>query len=199
MSTHCGNSSSESLMNHYQYYKRCTICTSCYFLVHGGCCKILGIWNNILLSEPFWKLVFVLLWWFPTSYSSLWPAVFLGVSILATLVTSHIWLERLPFYRATNISTVGDIELSLLQSLVDWMINGHSTCLQKWRLFLRLLLAVSRFSPLWINKISVFTCSLLYKGLKGGYLLWWYGIHVSHMNFLDKLCNLIVILSCPSM
>ena len=33
---------------------------------HGGCCKIFGIWNNRLLGNPFWKLIWGGLGWVPT-------------------------------------------------------------------------------------------------------------------------------------
>ena len=133
------------------------------FLDPGGCCRIFGIWNNSLLSDSFWKLVFGLPGWVPTRSSSLWPAFFPGMSLFAALVKSHIWPGRWPSSRATNISTTDTLEVNLLQRLVDWLLSGHSLCLRKWRLDLILLFAGSRFSPLWINKIVVFTRSLLYK------------------------------------
>ena len=164
---------------------------------HGGRWKIFGIWNNSILSYPLWKIICVLLGWFPTRAIFIWPAVFLDTAILTTLVTSHIWLDRRPSSRTTTISTVVDLEAKLIQSLVGILLNDHSVCLWKWRLFLRIFFASSQFSPLWINKIAVFTRSLFYKVLIGDELLWWYYIHITHTKFLDKLCNLLVLLNCP--
>ena len=140
---------------------------------HGGCCQIFGIWDNRLLSNPLWNIVGGLLGWVPTRAISLWPAVFLDMALFATLVTSHILPGKLPSSRATNISTSAALEINLCQSFVDRLFNGHSLCLRKWRLVLRLLFAGSRFPPLWIHKIAVFSCSLLYKGLIGYEILLW--------------------------
>ena len=38
---------------------------------HGRCCKIFGILDNRLLSNPFWKLVCGLIGWIPTRAISL--------------------------------------------------------------------------------------------------------------------------------
>ena len=131
--------------------------------VHGGCCHIFGIWNNRLLSNPLWKLIWRLLGWFPTREISLWTSVFIDMDIFDTLVTSHIWPGIWPFYRATNISTTENFEVNLLQILFDRIINGSSVCLHKWRLVLRLFCASSRLPPLWIHNIPLFSRSLLYK------------------------------------
>ena len=144
--------------------------------VHGGCCKIFGIWNNRLLGDPFWNLVCVLLGWVPNISSSLWPAIFLDMSLIATLVTSHIWLDRWPSSRSTTISTAAALEVNFLQSFVDQLLNGHNVCIWKWRLVLRLIFARNRLPLLWINKIAVFTRSLFYKGLVCDEILWWYDI-----------------------
>ena len=113
----------------------------------GGCCKISGIWNKRLISDQLWNLVCVIIGWVCTRSISLWPAVFLGMALLDTLVTSHIWLDKWPSYIATNISSVEDPEVNFLQSLVDLLLNGHSLCLRNWSLVLRLLLSGSRFPP----------------------------------------------------
>ena len=160
-------------------------------LVHFGCCKIFGIWNNRLIVDPLWALVCVLL------AISLWPADFLYMNLLATLVTSNIWLDRKPSAIATTISTATALEVNWIQSLFYQLLNGHSICLWNWRLFSRLLFAGSRFPLLWIDKIMVFTHILLYKVLIGDELLWSYEIHVTHTKFLDKLHNLLVLMNLP--
>ena len=106
---------------------------------HGGCCKIFDIWNNRLISNPFWKLSCRLLGWVSTRSISLWRAVFIDMALFTTLVTSHIRPGRWPSSRDTNISTVAAPEINMLQILVDWLFNVHSVCLCKWRLVLRLL------------------------------------------------------------
>ena len=69
---------------------------------HGVCCKIFAIWNNRLLSNPFWKLVCVILGWFPTRAISLWPVVFLDMAIFATGDKSYLtWqttLLHIPYH-----------------------------------------------------------------------------------------------------
>ena len=153
---------------------------------HGGCCQIFGTWDNRLISHSFWKLICGILGWVPTRAISLWPAVFLDMALFTTLVTIYIWPGRWPFSRATTISTSADLEINLLQSLVDWLFDGHIVCLRKWRLVLRLFFAGIRFPPLWIHKIALFSCSLLYKGLIGYEIILWYDIHVTHTKFLDN-------------
>ena len=123
---------------------------------NGGCYNICGILNNRLISNPSWDLTCGILGWIPTRSSSLWPEVFLDMFLLATLATIHIWPDRWPYYIATTISTVDAVEVKFLQSLVGWLLNGHSVCLWKWRLVLILLFACSRFPLLWINNIVVF-------------------------------------------
>ena len=146
-----GYPSSEILMHHYHCCKRCTTYT--FFVVgHGGCCKILGIQNKSLLSDPFWKITVRILGWVPTRAISLWNAVFIDMALFDTLVTSHIW---------PAISTMEALEVNLRQSLVDRLINGHSSCFRKWGLVLRLFFTGSRFPLLWIDKITVFARSLL--------------------------------------
>ena len=134
---------------------------------HSGCWNIFRIWNNNLLSNPFWKFICGLLGWVTTGYSSLWPSVFLYMAMFATLVTSRIWLDRWPSSRATTISTRADLEVNLLQRLFDRLLNVHSVRLQNRRLLLRLLFAASQFPLLWIGNVSVFMCILLYKVLIG--------------------------------
>ena len=128
---------------------------------HGGCCRIFGIWNNRLLSNPFWKLICVLLGWVTTRDISIWPAVFLDTDLLTTFVTSFIWPGRWTSYRATNIYTAMAIEINLIQSLVYLLLNGHSVYLWKWRLFLIIYFSVIRFPLILIDKITVFLHSLL--------------------------------------
>ena len=164
---------------------------------HGGCCNIFGILNNRLISDPFWKIVCVLLGWVPTRVSSLWPTVFLYRALLTTLVTSQIWLDRWPSSIDTNIYTEAALEVNLIQRLVDRLLNDHSVCLWKWRLFLRLILVGIRLPQLWIGKIEVFTRILLYKGKIGDELLWWYDIYVTHTKFIYKLRNLLVLMNPP--
>ena len=140
---------------------------------HGGCCNIFGIWNNRFCSDPLWKLVCWILRWVPTRDISRWPAVFLAMDLLTTLVKSYIWPYGWPSSRATTVYTAAALGINLLQSLVDWLFNGHSVFLRKWRLVLRLFFDCSRFPPLWIHKIAVFSRSLLYKGLIGYEILLW--------------------------
>ena len=174
-------------------------CTITIIVVAGSgvYCKVFGIWNKILISDLFWKLIFVLLGWVPTRSSSCWSLVFIDMDLLATLVKSHIWLDRWPSSRATNISTSVDLEVNLLQILVVLLINGHNVCLCKWMLVFRFILPGSWFPPIWICNIVVFTRSLLYKGLIVDENLCWYGIHVTHTRFLDKLRNALVLLNFP--
>ena len=140
---------------------------------HGGCCKIFGIRDNRISSNPFWKLICGLLWCVPTRDISQWPEVFLDMALLNTLVTSYTWPGRWTSSRATIIYTTKDLEIKPIQSLVDWLFNGYSIWLWKWRLVLRLFFACSRFPPLWIHKIVVFSRSLLYKGLVGYEIFLW--------------------------
>ena len=140
---------------------------------HGSCCQIFGIWDNRISSHPFWKLIYGLLGCVTTRTISHWPAVFLHTALFTTIVTSYIWLGRRPSSRATTISTASAPVINLLQSLIDWLLNGHSVCLRKRRLVLRLFSACSRFPPLWIHKIAVLSRSFLYKGLIGYEILLW--------------------------
>ena len=192
-----GHPSSEIPMHPDHYCKRCTPLVLLSVAVHSGCCQIFGIWENRLLSHPFWKLICGLLGWVPNRAISLLPAVFLDMALFTTLVASYIWPVRWPSSRATTISTAEAFEINLLQSLVDLMFNNHSVYLRKWRLVLRIFFASSRFPPLWIHKIAVFSRRLLYKGLIGYEILLWYDIHVTHTKFPDKLRNFIVLLNSP--
>ena len=164
---------------------------------HGSCCKIFGIWKNRLLSNPFWKLICGILGWVPTRDMFLWLAIFPDTDLMATLVSSDIWLDIWTSSRATAISTTAALEVNLLKSLFDWLLNGQIVWLRKWRLVLRLLLYCSRFPLILIEKTAILMHSLLYKGIIGDELLWWYYIHVTHTKFVDKLCNLLVLLSFP--
>ena len=140
---------------------------------HGGCCQIFGIWVNRLSSNPLWKLIYGLLGCVTTRTIYLWHAVFLDMDLFTTLLTGFIWPGRWPSSRSTIIYTASALEIDLLQSLVDRLFNVHSVCLWKWRFILRLLFACSRFPTLWIYKIAVFSCSLLYKVLIGYEILLW--------------------------
>ena len=164
-------------------------------LDHGGCCKIFGIWNNRLIGNSFWKIVCRRLGWVPTRTIYLWPAVFPGMDLFYTHVTSHIWPGRWPSSRATTIFTAAGLEVNLTQSFVYLVINVQSVCLRNWRLFLRNFFDCIRFPPLLIHNIAVFSRSLLYKVLMGYGLILWYGIHVAHTKFLDKIRNLLLILN----
>ena len=167
------------------------------FAGHGVCCKIFGIWNNMLLIEPLCKLLCGILGWVPTRAIYLWPAVFLYITLLSTLVTSHICLERRPSSRDTTIYTLAALEVNLIQILVDRIINVQYVCLWKWRLALRILFAGSWFPPLWINNMAVFTSILLYNIIICDEILWWYDIHITHTKFLDKIRNLLVLMNLP--
>ena len=105
------------------------------------------------------------------------------------------WTWKCPYSRANIISTVTTLESNLLQILVYWLINFHSLCLWEQRLVFRLLLARSRFPPLLIDKVVVFMHIFLYKGLISDDLLRFYDIIFTHKKFLDKLCNLLVLLN----
>ena len=120
----------------------------------GGCCQIFGIWDNRLLSHPLWKRICEHLGWVPTKDISLWPVVFLDMAIFTTLVTSYIWPVRWPSSISTTISTTTAIEINLIQSLFDQLLNGHIVWLWKWSLVLRLLFDGCRFPLLWIHKIA---------------------------------------------
>ena len=61
---------------------------------HGGCYQIFGIWINRISSYPFWKLIYWLLGCATIGTISLWPSVFLDMSLIATLVTNYIWSGR---------------------------------------------------------------------------------------------------------
>ena len=164
---------------------------------HFCCNQIFSIWDNMLLSHPFWKFICGLLGWVPTRSISLWHAVFLDMALFNTLVTSYIWPGNWTSSRAITISSRADPEINLLQSFVDRLFNDHSVWLRKWRLVLRLLFDASRFPLFRIQKIAVFMCSLLYKGIIGYDILLWDGIHVTHTKFLDKLRNLLVLMYIP--
>ena len=176
------------------YFKSCITCTSCCW---GSCWKIFGIWKNRLPSNPFWKLICGLLGWIPTRSIYLWSAVFLDMSLFVTLVTSHILPSRWTSSRVTTISTAAALEVNLLKWFFYQLLNDHRVCPRKWRLVLRLFFAGSWFPPLWIHKITVFTCSLLYKELIRYELLLWYDIHFTHNKFLDKLRNRHVLMNTP--
>ena len=118
---------------------------------HDGCCNIFGIWDNRLLSHPFWKLICGLLGWFPNRNISFLPAVFLDMDLFTTLVTSYIQPRRWPSSIVTTISTATAIGINLIQSLVDRLFNDHSVCLWNWRLVLQRFFAGSWFPLLWIH------------------------------------------------
>ena len=123
---------------------------------HVGCCEIFRIWNNCFLSDPLWKLICVFFGWVPARASSLWPPVFLYMSLLATLVKSHILLYRRPPSRVTTISTVAYLEVKFLKSLVYQLSYGDSLWLCNWMLVFILLLSGRRSPLLWIDNIAVF-------------------------------------------
>ena len=144
-----------------------------FFAGHGGCCQIFDIWENRFLSYPLWKLICRLLGCVTTRTIYRWPALFLDMDIFTTLVTGYIWPGRWPSSRANAIYIASALEINLLQSLVDRLFNGHSVCLWKRRLVMKLFFACSRFPPLWIQKIAVLSRSLLYKELIGYDILLW--------------------------
>ena len=165
---------------------------------HGYCCKIFGVWNNRLLSDPLWKLICRLIGWVPTRAISLWPEFFLDMAIFPQLWQFTSDMIDYPPPDPVQISTEADLDIKFLQSLVDQLINCHSVFLWKCNFVLRLLFSGSRFLTLLIDKIAVFTRSLLYMGLIGYERLLWYYIHATHMKLLDKLCNLLVLLNIPN-
>ena len=93
---------------------------------HGVCCQIFGIWDNRISMNQFWNLICGLLGCYTTRTIFRWPAGFLDMELLTTLVTGYIWPGRWPSSRATTIYTTSALEINLLQSLVDWLFNGHS-------------------------------------------------------------------------
>ena len=140
-----------------------------------------------------------LLGWVLTRAIYLWRTIFLDMEPFDTVVTSNIWPGRWSYSRATTISTVEALRTNLLHCLVNLLFNSYSVCLQKRSLVLRLFFAGSRFQPLWIYKTTIFNHSLLYKGNICYDILLWYGIHVTHTKFLDKIRNLLLLLNIPQM
>ena len=59
------------------------------------------------------------------------------------------------------------------------------------------LLSSRGIPPLLLNKVRIFTFSLLYKGLIYNDLLGLYDILTTHTKLLDKLCNLLVLMNRP--
>ena len=119
------------------------------------------------------------------------------MDFIVTVVISHIWLDRWPSSRGTTIYTVAVLDVNLLQLIVDWLISVHSVYFKKWRLVLRILLSISRFPLLWIDKITVLMRILLYKGLLGDELFWLYGMYFTQTKFIDRIFNLLVLLNFP--
>ena len=62
---------------------------------------------------------------------------------------------------------------------------------------LEILFFSSRLPLIQVFKVAIFKFILLYKGLVSYEILWWYEIHVTHTNFLDKIRNLIVLMDLP--
>ena len=153
--------------------------TTGFLLTHSG-----SSFANFLVGFPQETFLFDL------QYLLIWP-------LFSTLLTSYIRLVRWPSSRSTTRYTAADLEVILLQSLVDWLLNDHSLWLLNWRLALRPFFSGSRFPPLWVHNIAVITCSLLYKGLISYDILLWYDICVTHTKFLDKIRNLLVLLNIP--
>ena len=61
------------------------------FVVHGGCFQMIGIWNNRLIGDTFWKLICGLLVWVPTRSSYRWPEFFLDMALLCHICDrSHL-------------------------------------------------------------------------------------------------------------
>ena len=60
------------------------------------------------------------------------------------------------------------------------------------------ILEIINISPLRVGKVDIFTLSLLYKGLIGNDTLRIYDILVTHTEFLDKICKLLVLMSYPN-
>ena len=64
----------------------------------------------------------------------------------------------------------------------------------KW-LVLILLLSGKILPPIWVDNYVVFTYNILHQVLIGNELLGLYDINVTHMKFLGKLRNLLVLLN----
>ena len=81
---------------------------------HGGCCQVFVIWVNRLCGHPFWKLIYWLLGCVTIRTMYLWPAIFLNIALITTLVTFPIWFGKWPFSRATIIYAASALEINLL-------------------------------------------------------------------------------------
>ena len=62
-------------------------------------------------------------------------------------------------------------------------------------MLLRILLVTSRIPLHQVNKVAVFTCMLLQKGLMGNELLIFYEIITTYQKFLDKQRKIIIVLN----
>ena len=124
------------------------------------------------------------------------------IIIISTILISTSFRDTLYFtiwYSsiANNIATLSYHGVKFLSIIFVWLSNWHGLCLQERRLVLIFLLAGSRFPPIWINKVTVFTHSLLYKRLIGYDLLIFYDIQVTYMKFINKIGNLLVPMILP--
>ena len=116
-----------------------------------------------------------------------------------TLVTSHIWYGRWPSIKNIPIYIAEALKTNLLQSFVGQLFNCHSICIWVWIIVLVILLSDIRPPSLLINKVVVLTHILLCKGLIGDDIIWFYEIQGTPTDFLDKLCNFLVLLNFTKM
>ena len=121
------------------------------------------------------------------------------MSLLTTLMTSHTWSDIRPSNIAIVIYTAAAPKTNLLKFVLDWIFNFQGTCIMDWRLVLRSLLYGSRLRSLWIDMVTISTCSLFQKRLVGDEILSLYDIQVTHTKFLNKLFNLLIFMNLPKM
>ena len=85
--------------------------------------------------------------------------------------------------------------MNFIHGVVDWLIYCQRIGLWKWRMFFRLLLSGSGFPLPWVNKIVIFTHFLLKKKLIVNDILYLHKIIITHMEYLNKIHNLLVFLN----
>ena len=95
---------------------------------HGGCCQVFSIWGKITLSDPFWKLICRILVLVTIDNIYLVPEVSLGMELLVTLVTTHIWPVIWLSSRATTISIAVAIEVRFSKKPC-WMTVKFPQCM----------------------------------------------------------------------
>ena len=111
---------------------------------------------------------------------------------------SHLTCKMTLLHRHYHLHYWGYI--NQLDSKTCWQTSQLSKCMPSGeKVGLDTSTCGSRLPLIWINKVVVLTCSLLHKVLIGGNIIWLYDVHVTHTKFLDKLCNLLVLLHRPNM